>query len=519
MDEIQANEVINGRYVLKQSKGRGTFGQVWLAYDRATDEDVAIKFYVALDNKGREEFIQEFRIAAQLHHPNLLVTKDYGEWQGHPYLTMKYCDHGSAADLIGRLTPCEHDEHTIWRFIRDVSAGLAYLHDVTPDPIVHQDIKPDNVLVDTDGTFLITDFGISKRIRNTMSKQSTRALKAGAPAYMGPERFSSTPEPILASDVWSLGASIYEMAEGELPFCGQGGIMMLNGSEIPSLSSGWSKNLNDVMRWCLEKETWNRAKACHVQKIAEAVISAKDEISVEKLIAQIKGKATNSKDSQSNKKKYDPHATRSQINGESKVELNTERKRKDVVSPVLEATSWWRKPIVWGFMTVGILSVIFIMWFALSHLASQPEQNTEMEIVEDSVDVVSDSSKASTVPVDTGVSKPTIVDKQISTTKNKQVSPSPQPKSISIEVKRERTVVTGTLNLGYATWTGNIRNGKPDGKGTMKFNASHRIDTRDSQKRMAEAGERIEGTYINGHLEMGRWYKSDGTTETIMLGE
>ena len=177
MVEIRQGEEINGRYVLKESIGRGTFGQVWLAHDRAKDEDVAIKFYVALDNKGREEFIQEYRIAAGLEHPNLLVTKDFGVWQDHPWLTMRFCDSGSAGDIVGKLRPTLKDELTIWRFIHDVAAGLAYLHHVKPEPIVHQDIKPDNVLIASDGTFLITDFGISKRIRNTISKQSTRALK------------------------------------------------------------------------------------------------------------------------------------------------------------------------------------------------------------------------------------------------------------------------------------------------------------------------------------------------------
>lgn len=505
MAEIQANEEINGRYVLKQSKGRGTFGEVWLARDLATDEDVAIKFYVALDHKGREEFIQEFRIAAKLRHPNLLVTKDFGEWQGHPYLTMKFCDHGSAADLIGTLKPWEKDEETIWRFIHDVAAGLAYLHAVTPDPIVHQDIKPDNTLVDTDGTFLITDFGISKRVRNTMRKQSERALKAGAPAYMGPERFSSHPEPVLASDVWSLGASIYELAEGELPFCGLGGVSLLNGGEMPSLSEGWSKNLNDIMHWCLEKETWNRAKASQVEEIAEAVLKSSNSVSVASLIVKMKnGEPTEQPEpNKKGTKKSDPHATNPNV---STHRLSKEKYEEIIDHDIDEEQSPKNKKLIYGGIAALVLIVVAVaIWYFPSHNAPQPAP-----IVDEDTVVVAD-----TVPVDTAKKENPVVPKP-----KPQPRPTPHPLNNKLStVKKEESSHTGSLNLGYATWQGGIKGGKPDGEGTMTFSSTHRIDSRDPSRRTAEAGDNVTGTYSNGHLVDGRWHKSDGSTEYIMLGE
>lgn len=507
MAEIRANEEINGRYVLKQSKGRGTFGEVWLARDLATDEDVAIKFYVALDHKGREEFIQEFRIAAKLRHPNLLVTKDFGEWQGHPYLTMKYCDHGSAADLIGTLKPCEDDERTIWRFIHDVAAGLAYLHSVTPDPIVHQDIKPDNTLVDTDGTFLITDFGISKRVRNTMRKQSERALKAGAPAYMGPERFSSHPEPVLASDVWSLGASIYELAEGELPFCGLGGVSLLNGGEMPTLGEGWSKNLNDIMHWCLEKETWNRAKASQVEEIAETVLKSSNTVSVASLIAKMKsGEPTEqSEPNKKEAKKSNPHATNPQA---STHRLSKEEYEEIIDHNIDKEQPPKNKKLIYGGIAILALIVVAIaIWYSSSHNTPQPAP-----IVDEDTVVVADI-----VHVDTAAAK------QISIANKKDekvISHNTTPRNHTIPVKKEEnTSHTGSINLGYATWQGGIKGGKPDGEGTMTFSSPHRIDTHDPSRRTAEAGDKVAGTYSNGHLVDGRWYKSDGSTEYIMLGE
>ena len=461
---------------------------------------------MALDHKGREEFIQEYRIAAGLEHPNLLVTKDFVVWQDYPWLTMRFCDSGSAGDMVGTLRPTSEDERTIWRFVHDVAAGLAYLHHVMPEPIVHQDIKPDNVLIASDATFLITDYGISKRIRNTMSKQSTRALKAGAPAYMGPERFSANPEPILASDVWSLGASIYELAEGELPFSGMGGVMMNQGAEIPLLSTGWSKNLNDIMRWCLEMETWDRARADQVEKIAKAVLDSQDEVCVEELIANMKGKASSTVKGE----KRDPRATNPHVSGatgniqsESKQEIDEQVNYSVPINP----KTWWKNPFVGLTAIVVLVLAVFFVWNGTHE--EQPKGNA--------VKVVAEVTPAKS---------PEAIKKKPAVTKEKKPSSASvkeKPKSVRVVAPKvdtpSSTTRQGTLSLGYATWEGTIKGGKPDGKGTMKFSSSHRIDSRDSKGRVAEAGDKVEGSYVNGHLSFGKWYKSDGTTETIMLGE
>ena len=515
MVEIRQGEEINGRYVLKESIGRGTFGQVWLAHDRAKDEDVAIKFYVALDNKGREEFIQEYRIAAGLVHPNLLVTKDFGVWQDHPWLTMRFCDSGSAGDIVGKLRPTLKDELTIWRFIHDVAAGLAYLHHVKPEPIVHQDIKPDNVLIASDGTFLITDFGISKRIRNTISKQSTRALKAGAPAYMGPERFSDNPEPVFASDVWSLGVSIYELAEGELPFSGMGGMMMNKGVEIPMLSSGWSENLNDIMRWCLEKETWDRARADQVAEIAKAVLDFQGKVCVESLIMDMKRNASSTVKGE----KINPKATNPYVRGTDKAQSESKQEENIEVdnSECIVSKDWWQKPSSWIIVTFVLTLVVFFVWNGTR------EEQTK--------DIISPIVKKTT-PTDAQDTTPKVVKAQdekdvIVAPEKKKVTVAPEKKkseSLKKSIPEENDPLTnvvrqGVLSLGYATWKGNIKRGKPDGKGIMTFSSSHRIDSRDSKGRIAEAGDKVEGSYLNGHLSFGKWYKSDGTTETIMIGE
>lgn len=266
MTEIKIGTKVKDRYILKEFKGSGSFGEVWLAHDEVLDCDVAVKIYISLDPRGVEEFKSEYITTQGISHPNLLTTTYFDVWEQRPFLVMKYCAKGSSSNLVGKM-----DEYALWQFIHDVAAGLKYLH-AMPDPIIHQDIKPDNILVDDSDRYMITDFGISKRIRSTMRKQSKRAVGAGATAYMGPERFESDPSPVKASDIWSLGASIYELATGELPFSGLGGGMQRNGAEVPALDNKWSKDMTMVMQSCLAKETWNRPTAQQLEDYADAII-------------------------------------------------------------------------------------------------------------------------------------------------------------------------------------------------------------------------------------------------------
>ena len=260
MTELNIGTIIQERYKLLQHIGSGSFGDVWLAEDTILNINIAIKFYVALDERGQKEFIDEYKNSFSLSHSNILTAKHYAIWEKRPYLIMEYCPEGSANKLCNNT-----DEHTIWKFIHDVAAGLNYLH---KNDIIHQDIKPDNVLINPNGDFVITDFGISHKVRSTMRKQSGRIENSGSIAYMGPERFQKDVMLINASDIWSLGASIYELATGELPFNGLGGGMMLSGAEIPDLPEKFSADLNKIMQLCLSKEPWERPLAANLEKMA-----------------------------------------------------------------------------------------------------------------------------------------------------------------------------------------------------------------------------------------------------------
>ena len=266
--------LLDNRYHLERFIGSGTFGEVWVAVDKATDIEVAIKVYISMDEVGFLEFKKEFQISFELNHTNLLHANYLGvnADDKRPYLVMPFCPNGSVARRIGEMT-----EDELWRFVRDVASGLAYLHSKNP-PIIHQDIKPDNILILKNGEFVITDFGISKQLRATLRKSAKQLNSAGAISYMGPERFSKQYQAVKASDVWSLGASIFELATGELPFCGMGGSLLKQGADMPDLPEEYSETLNMICQACMTKETWNRPTAQQIADFATKHINGENPV-------------------------------------------------------------------------------------------------------------------------------------------------------------------------------------------------------------------------------------------------
>ena len=254
--------VIRNRYRLKTRLGEGGFGEVWLAADSLTQMEMALKFYHSVDEESLDEFIKEFTLLGGQSHPNLLNAQYIDKWGKRPFIVMKYCPGGTASSLCGNIS-----EFELWRLIYDVASGLSFLQGLK-EPIVHQDLKPSNLLIDDDGNYLLSDFGISKKIESVLTMMSRRAIGCGCIPYMGPERFSDDSIPVLASDIWSLGASIYELATGDLPFGLHGGILQSGGAEVPHLDNNWSSDLDELMRKCMSADTWDRPRASEIVLLA-----------------------------------------------------------------------------------------------------------------------------------------------------------------------------------------------------------------------------------------------------------
>jgi len=212
-DEIS----VAGRYRLGERIGSGAMGVVWQAHDERLHRTVAVKqlllqpgLTAAQAEEARARCMREGRIAARLAHPNAITVYDVAEHDGEPWLIMEYLPSKSLAAVIAERRTLPPDE--VARIGREVAAALVAAHAAG---IVHRDVKPANVLLGDDGTVKITDFGIS-RATGDVTVTATGML-AGTPAYLAPE-VAKGKEPTPASDVFSLGSTLYTAIEGHSPF-------------------------------------------------------------------------------------------------------------------------------------------------------------------------------------------------------------------------------------------------------------------------------------------------------------
>lgn len=256
-----SRELFDDRYELKSRLGGGGFSDVWLAFDTKSRTEVALKVYVQtadLDDDGLEMFRKEFSLVCNFNHSNILRPFSYEVTDNHPYLVLPYCPKGSSRQFVGKMT-----EEQMWHFIDNVASGLEYLHSYPSRPVIHQDIKPANILIDVTGQYLITDFGISTPLRDTINRNSVkRENGSGTIAYMAPERFENAKAaPIMANDIWSLGATLYELATGDVPFGDFGGMTQRQSHTPPKINNSYSDQLKSLIYSCLAENPWERPTA------------------------------------------------------------------------------------------------------------------------------------------------------------------------------------------------------------------------------------------------------------------
>ncbi len=223
-------------YRLERELGRGGMATVFLAQDLKHKRPVALKvLHPELAHAlGPERFHREVELAARLQHPHILTVLDSGEAGGHLWFTMPFVDGESLRDRLTRVRQLPLEEAL--RIGSEAARALDYAH---RHGIIHRDVKPENILITGDGDTLVADFGIARALSSNTGEHLTETgVAVGTPAYMSPEQATGERQLDPRSDVYALGAVVFEMLAGEPPFTGataQAVIAKRFQGEVPSV--------------------------------------------------------------------------------------------------------------------------------------------------------------------------------------------------------------------------------------------------------------------------------------------
>ena len=247
-----------GPYTLERLLGQGGFA--WAFVGRASDgTPVAIKVLkprYAGDSQFESRFRNESETAAKLEHPNIIRIRSVAKTGEHVYFAMDLC-----ADSLGARIAREGPlaEEDILRLARDIAAALAFAHQ---QGVIHRDLKPDNVLIRSDGTAVLTDFGIARAVSGYVASTGVN-MTIGTPHYLSPEQAQGRPLDQRA-DFYALGITLYKAATGEVPFSSNDWFELARmhvEDPPPSLRrkrAELSKRFERVVMKCLEKHPDDR---------------------------------------------------------------------------------------------------------------------------------------------------------------------------------------------------------------------------------------------------------------------
>ncbi|MEU6810163.1 serine/threonine-protein kinase [Streptomyces sp. NPDC046831] len=206
--------LVADRYRLHAVVGRGGMGEVWQASDEVLGRPVAVKLLLndGADASAAARFRLEAQTSARLNHPHVVGVYDFGAWEDRFFLVMELVEGDSLAGELNTGGPLTPDR--LAQVALHAAEGLAAAH---AQGIVHRDVKPGNLLTGLDGTVRIGDFGIARFVDDPSAGLTTTGQIVGTGLYLAPERAIGTPAGP-ASDMYSLGCVLYQLAVGRPPF-------------------------------------------------------------------------------------------------------------------------------------------------------------------------------------------------------------------------------------------------------------------------------------------------------------
>ena len=240
-------------YELIESLGQGGMGRVYKVRHVQLNRVVALKELLpgSQSPKAKGRFKAEAEAIALLQHPNVIEVFDFGEHEGRPYLALEFCGGGTLAEKIKRERPSPKEAA---RIVEILAGAIQAAHQVR---VIHRDLKPANVLLTETGELKVTDFGLAKRQDVGMNTASGDIL--GTPAYMAPEQAGSNDRVSAATDVYGLGAILFELLTGRPPFEGESQYDIITKAvgEVPvsprRLNAQVPRDLETICLKCLEK--------------------------------------------------------------------------------------------------------------------------------------------------------------------------------------------------------------------------------------------------------------------------
>ena len=428
--------------------------------------------------ESKKDFLAEAKRLNKisLEHPNLIHVNEVFEANNTVYYVMQFLGEKSLSQYVkakGRLSEVE-----ALGIAQEVAEALMYLHGKNMN---HLDVKPDNIMMvgKPDGLHpVLIDFGLSLHFKKNGSVTNKKAGLGTSDGYSPLEQYAGITKFSPSADVYALGATLLYMLTGKNP---------VRASDMS------------------QKYIINALPDDVSEKCSSLLINALKKSEDERMASMdgFKGQ------------QYDSSYSSYERNSTRKL---TDKIKKD--GEPLDVMIWVKRI---GAILV-LLLVLYGSYRVIRYVALHPSTEKKAEPT-DTTHTSTDTTavlpvKKDSVKVDNkdkgGESKTTITTGSGDTPSKK---PTPVPATPQEQpAKKEQVATSGSLDLGYAVYAGGIKNGKPDGTGTLRFKRSHLVDSYDPDGNVADAGDQVRGTFNNGHLEYGQLIKSSGEIKKLMIG-